>query len=147
MCWISTRKDGKAIAKVAKKDIPIIKIGQRRFDLFVSAAFAYEYKMRAQQKPIKIESLHTKISYVGEGYHFYIPRMVRIEHVVGTSLITLCGVLCRKYLHHYLINDTSCIAKGYVPKGTKYYLNANGEGVAEQIVLTEMIDMSNCLIN
>lgn len=41
----------------------------------------------------------------------------------------------------------NCIAKGYIPKGTVYYLNANGEGVAEQIILTEMIKINKCLIN
>ena len=151
MCWISTRKDGKAIAKIAKKDIPVIKIGHRIFNRFASAAYAYEYKMGDLQENIKIEPFHhslcTKRNYIEKGYHFYRPGMTYMEHVVGTSSLMVCGVLRRGFIHHYLITNTSCIAKGYVPKGTKYYLNAKGEGVAEQIVLTEMINISNCLTN
>lgn len=145
MCWISTKKDGKATAKVAKKDIPIIKIGHRRFNRFVSAGFAYEYRMGELQKSIKIKSFGGY--YIEEGYHFYKPGMTRIENV-GESFLVVYGTLCKNgHFHQYLITETSCVAKGYIPKGTVYYLNAIGVGVAEQIVLTEMIDMKDYLTN
>lgn len=144
MCWISTRKDGKAIAKIAKKDIPIIKIGHRRFHLFVSAAYAYGYEMGKLQKPIKIEPRRRfydtlYVDGIEEGYHFYKPRMIRIERVISRPLLRIWSVFGKIDFHHYTITDTLCIAKGYIPKGTVYYLNEDGEGVAEQLVITKMI--------
>lgn len=152
MCWISTRKDGKAIAKVAKKDIPIIKIGHRVFNKFVSAKYAYEYNMGELQKHIKIEPIdgtrYFENYYIEEGYHFYKPEMIYLKmHKSYLSMLMVSSRLSAFFHCRHLITETSCVVKGYIPRGTIYYLNANGEGVAEQIVLTEMISINDYLTN
>lgn len=75
---------------------------------------------------------------IEKGYHFYKPNMVTVSKVglfmtyirsrIANNSHCTCHIFMRKVL----------IAKGFIPKGTVYYLNSKGEGVAEQICLTEM---------
>lgn len=97
MCWISTRKDGKAIPKVAEKDIPIIKIGEIfQKDKFLSSIRRCIYDLQCTTPKVKIIPYDTRINYISEGYHFYKPNMVKTILKCSESVVDICSIFNKK---------------------------------------------------
>lgn len=141
--WYPTNKTNTAVAKIAEKDIPIIKVGISEDINFFTSCFQKScYKLNCPVPRVRIQPLSTGA--IAEGYHFLKPNMIDID---VDRVVTLMGTVpavnihCRFEKQHlvlYFNHERLVIVKGIIPKGTIYYLNANGEGVAERIVLTEI---------
>lgn len=162
MCWIPTNKEHVAVAKVAQKDIPIIKIGYSfQKDKFASFVKIHEYDLQCPTSIVKIKPHSMTVynrkfkystDYIEEGYHFYKSNMIRtvLSTLYLDMYINICSRFNKKSVFCFNITGritTICIAKGYIPKGTTYYLNSNGEGVAEQITITEIKRVRDYLTN
>lgn len=144
--WYPTNKSYEAIAKIAEKDIPIIKVGTSLDPkIFTSDFMVAKYRLNKSVPRVRI--LTGLAGEIAEGYHFYKPNMVTICR--SETIRSLNGLyrpphICSRfepYHVHYVFGVNTVIAKGFIPKGTIYYLNSRGEGVAEQIYLTEMIKL------
>ena len=137
MCWSPTNKRHKAIAKIAQIDIPIIKVGTSlEPEIFISDVMAAEYRLNEPVPRIRIHPLLA--GQIDEGYHFYAPNMITIRPILDD--LPTRGISSRfiPYDIHEVFGINTVIAKGFIPKGTVYYINSRGEGVAERIYLTEM---------
>lgn len=144
MCWIPTNKERIAVAKVAQKDIPIIKIGKRINNAFISQVYHALYYINEPTQRIFVYPDIDGCIY--KGYHFFKPNMVtmRLKYDMFGYVFINSRLRIRTpgYSRFY---DGVYIAKGCVPRGTIYYLNAYGEGVAEKIVITEFINIKDYL--
>lgn len=144
--WYPTNKSHLAVAKIAKKDIPIIKVGTSGHpEIFVSDFMGAAYWLNKTVPRVRIHPM--LVGRIEEGYHFYKPNMVTInknEKICISSEGLPPWYICSRFMPHHLhcvFKEDTVIAKGFIPKGTVYYLNSRGEGVAEQICLTEMIKL------
>ena len=138
MCWTSYNK--KISAKIAKQDIHTIKFVDNKFindKAYVSCYRKYVYIKNKPAPKIKITPLNdvfrdglTK-QVINEGYHSYSAEIkteiVRDEEDCNPTYICLYSTNgaymdCFKVKR---VRQVTCI----IPKGTKYYVNENGEYV------------------
>lgn len=136
MCWISSE----AIPHIAEEDIEIFKICEGiEADEVESYYRLYFYKLNQVYKlvcPIVVEFrediLPNKFA-INRGFHSYIKECtIRISSIYKSAEVLYNGTCIESY------NDYAIKVKGYIPKGTKYYINNNGECVSEAICLTEI---------
>lgn len=149
--WYPTNKSSIAVAKIAERDIPIIKVGisSTTSDTFMSYFRHACYELNRPVRQIKIEPLG-KFELIAEGYHFFKSNMITVNtnelysHSYTFPYMEVRSRFTSEITHFYpkqIVPNHLVIVKGFIPKGTIYYLNADGEGVAERIVLTEMTEV------
>jgi hypothetical protein len=145
MCWISNKKP---IEKLAKRNILVYKIGavnEKKKDNFfsyfllsvkngLSSHFEYDKNVKAEIVELHpIKTIDSYCFYIEKGYHSYSGEC---HYKTGKNgEIRLCGIC------YY--NGTT-IGKFIIPKGSKYFLNENGEYVSNQI---EFVDSFKTPLN
>lgn len=132
MCWKTDRKEYTQI-KTATKNIPVYKFLTRNGHTPFK-----DYPIIFEKKLPKVELL--------DDYHFYDNGINQGYHSYSTSV-----QLCESLNNTYVYDPSPCwigsfphrivCHKGYIPKGTKYYINERCEIVSETlVVLNEIID-------
>lgn len=143
MCWISN----KLKIKTAKRNIPIWKVVEfdNKRKMYISPFKYYQYfpgVVNTTQMIFRIFDYSYEINGY-EGFHSFSNKL-RYECFKGDISIYKKGVFTKeKYFFTY---DAGCnfspvIAKGYLPKGTKYAINKVGEVISDCIVINEFIDL------
>ena len=136
MCWVSDV----AVPRIAEEDVEIFKICESyELDVVESYYMLSYYTLNEVYKlasPIVVEFkediLPNKFA-INRGFHSYIKECVVRTFSIYKSLEVQYNGRCIEAYNDYVIK-----VKGYIPKGTKYYINNNGECVSEAICLTEI---------
>lgn len=134
MCWKTFRKEYSQI-KTAMEDIPVYKFLKRNGHTPFK-----NYPIILGKKLPKVELLgiyHFYDDGIDQGYHSYSTSILIGKDFGNTYVYNQSIEGCRVgILPRHLV----CY-KGYIPKGTKYYINENNEIVSETlVVLNESID-------
>jgi len=135
MCWESIHTP---ILSIAEERVPIFKITHKGLISYYQN-FQYElnkeYSMKLES-PI-IESYNSSTSLIHcrifKGFHSYSPQKIKI---FPTYINEFMVIVNHTVLEVY-DNDTTIKVDGYLPIGTKYYINELGEIVSDKIVLTK----------
>lgn len=140
MCWLTYKKECTE-CRIATEDIPIYKV---LYNTLRSLYRFYEYSLNKvysmeinspYEIPSKIRNSHYSITL---GFHSYSPSMTytRVYHdLFWTVNSNNKGMI----LDTFTNTNNTVKVKGFIPKGSHYYLNENGEYVSDSIVLTEII--------
>ena len=143
MCWISN----KLKIKTAKRNIPIWKVVEfdNKRKIYISPFKYYQYfpgTINTTQMIFRVFSYSYEINGY-EGFHSFSNKL-RYKYSKGDISVYKKGSFAKeKYFFTY---DADCnfspaIAKGYLPKGTKYAINKVGEVISDCIVINEFIDL------
>lgn len=137
MCW--TSKNLKI--KTAKKNIPIWKVV--KFDnkrkVYISPFRYYRYfpgMVNNTQMIFRTFDYSYEINGC-EGFHSF-SNKVRYKYSNGNISVYKKGIFTKK---EFFNCNSPAIAKGYLPKGTKYAINGVGEIISDCIVINEFIDL------
>ena len=143
MCWISN----KLKIRIAKKDIAVWKVVffDRKRGIYISPITDYRYILDVINNAnmvFKIINDHSSIggyegfhSFSNTVYYNYDNRKVYIykKHIFAKDEFIL------KFYDKS--NFDFVIAKGRLPKGTKYAINKNGEIISSSIVIDDFINL------
>lgn len=143
MCW--TSKNLKI--KTAKKNIPIWKVVEfdNKRKVYISPFRYYQYlpgMVNITQMIFRAFNCSCEINGY-EGFHSFSNKL-RCKCSKSNISIYKKGVFTKdKYFFTYDIdyNFSPALAKGYLPKGTKYAINKVGEVISDCIVINEFIDL------
>lgn len=168
MCWKTKKLPEK---KVATEDISIIKVVAKNEDSDVIVPYymlgTYKYKLGEEYKT-RIGLIGEHITYreempvyfIEKGFHSYSKDMCSYskdkdafgkEYIAITKPNLECAMFGTRI--HNELDKTSInkfglfkeyepvVVSGYVPKGSEYYLNEEGEIVSDKIVLKEVMDI------
>lgn len=139
MCWITFDKPLKK--SIAEKDIPIFKVCTKsaRFLNTVRSYFKdYYYQLGIVYElsciiPIEIND-HFEID---EGFHSYLASCI-FKHDVFDN-IWIISTRSMRYVCSY--ESRGIKVSGYIPKGSEYYVNEDGECVSNSICLTKIREL------
>lgn len=133
MCWISEEIPKR---QIADNDIPVFKMLRKgHFDgIFVSPYFGFIYavgKVYSKKNPITIVGGITNFM-IKEGYHSYSSKTVIVYNrsAVYSTDNGKVDILLDCY-------EECTEVSGYIPRGSVYYLNNQGEYVSDKIVLVK----------
>ena len=140
MCWITFDKPLKK--SIAEKDIPIFKVCTKsaRFLNTVRSYFKdYYYQLGIVYELSCIIPLEINDCFeIDEGFHSYLANCCVFTHDVFDDLWVRTK-LSMRYLCYY---DSRAIkVSGYIPKGSEYYVNEDGECVSNAICLTSIEEL------
>lgn len=142
MCW-KTRQDIFLQSIETKGDIPIFKICaplSENYILSVHRSFLYNlnrvYTLKDQDMILILPTVNwtTTIASIYEGFHSYITDCKLYDNLVGHVYVK--GINAETIG----VYGKSQVVKvfGYIPKGSTYYINENGECVSNSICLTKI---------
>ena len=140
MCWTTFIYPH---IQIATENIPVYKIVDKKkgfwfWSTFSSYYYGFTYKLhkRYSEKLGRIWDPCTGLYAIDEGIHSYHNTLTRIStSKYGDRWIrSFNGEILDNYC---TLARTIVKVQGYIPKGSKYYLNEDGEYVSEQIVLTK----------
>lgn len=142
MCWLSN----KLKIKIAKKDIVIWKVVQ--YDtiegIYISPIKRYRYILDIIYNTSMVFRVNDYPGIGGyEGFHSF-SNKVYFRHSDGKVHIYKKRIFAEdKHLFNIYgeIGFDFAIAKGRLPKGTKYAINKNGEIISSSIVIDYFIDL------
>ena len=174
MCWKQYKKLPQTLdTKVSDDKVEVIKICEidkygKLYGFFHSY---FEYELNKEYKTemnIKHEVVNLPLSdesynyYEGNnGFHSYSKEKCKLVvtkeatygdidgvQYISISMLSPHNTEISGYSSHYSsqINRVA-IVKGYIPKGSTYLENENGEIISEGIVLTEILNLEICLGN
>ena len=144
MCW--TSKNLKI--KTAKRDIPVWKIVEfdNKRKVYTSPFRYYQYfpgMVNTTQMIFRTFDYSYEINGY-EGFHSFSNKL-RYKYSNGNISVYKKSIFTKKecFFNSY---NTGCnfspvIAKGYLPKGTKYAINKVGEVISDCIVINEFINL------
>lgn len=143
MCW----KSKKLKIKTAKRDIPIWKVVQ--FDnqkrIYISPFKSYQYVPGVVNSTQMIFRTFD-YSYEINGYNGFHSFSNKLCYKYSKGDIYICkkGIFTKEEC--YIFFNANCyfskaIAKGYLPKGTKYAINKVGEVISDCIVINKFINL------
>ena len=143
MCWYSE----KLKIKTAKRNIPIWKVVEfdNKRNMYISPFKYYQYfpgMVNTTQMIFRAFSYSGEINGY-EGFHSFSNKL-RYKYSKGDISVYKKGSLAKeKYFFTYDVdcNFSPVIAKGYLPKGTKYAINKVGEVISDCIVINEFINL------
>lgn len=143
MCW--TSKNLKI--KTAKKDIPVWKIVEfdNKRKVYISPFRYYQYfpgMVNTTQMIFRTFDYSYEINGY-EGFHSFSNKL-RYKYSNGNISVYKKDIFTKeKYFFTYDsdFNFSPAIAKGYLPKGTKYAINKVREVISDCIVINEFIDL------
>ena len=142
MCW--TSKNLKI--KTAKRNIPIWKIVEfdNKMKVYISPFRYYQYfpgMVNTTQMIFRTFDYSYEINGY-EGFHSFSNKL-RYKHYKDGINVYKKGIFTKeKCVFIYSAGCNSpAIAKGYLPKGTKYAINKVGEVISDCIVINEFIDL------
>ena len=139
MCWTTSIYPH---IKLATENIPVYKIVDKTggfwfWSTFSSYYYGFTYKLHKtySEKLGAIHDLRTELYAINEGIHSYHNTLTKIStSKYGDKWVNdFNGYI----LDNYCRLGNVVKVQGYIPKGSKYYLNENGEYISEQIVLTK----------
>lgn len=139
MCWTTSIRPQ---IKIATENIPVYKIVDKKggfwfWSTFSSYYYGFIYKLhkRYSEKIGGIRDLRTGVYAIDKGIHSYHNTLTSIStSKYGDRWIRSFN---GEILDNYCRFGNVVRVQGYIPKGSKYYLNENGECISEQIVLTK----------
>lgn len=142
MCWLSN----KLKLKIAKKDIAVWKVVQ--YDtikgIYISPIKRYRYILDI----IYITSMVFRVNdYPGiggcEGFHSFSNKVYFRYSDDTVHIYKKCIFAEDKQVFNIYgeIGFNFAIAKGRLPKGTKYAINKNGEIISSSIIIDEFINL------
>jgi len=144
MCWVS--KECKPL--VSDGNVKVIKIcGQKANSLlfgYFRTLFSYHLNLTYKTE-VKIHKPYFANEFYGrEGFHCYSADKCTWKSDVKNRVIkigTYSDTLTyfASYPIDYANFSNVVIAEGYIPKGTVYYINMDGEIISNSIVLTKII--------
>lgn len=144
MCW--TSKNLKI--KTARKNIPIWKIVDfdNKRKVYTSPFKYYQYfpgTINTTQMIFRTFGYSHEINGY-EGFHSFSNKL-RYKYSNGNISVYKKGIFTKKecFFTSYKVGCIflPAIAKGYLPKGTKYAINKVGEVISDCIVINEFIDL------
>ena len=122
MCFYISKNPKYSNEKIARKDIPILKVLRREGHTFLApymAAFKY-FDDRTKKQEIK--------------YSTQLSRIITVQHTIWDRSCITDGF--HSYTTDYQINTDNYIVNAYIPKGAKYYFNPYyKEYVSNEIVI------------
>lgn len=125
MCWFIDKN--KILPLVANEDIEVIKIvrknGETPFHNYVVA-----FNERLPKVSI-VPQYGSRLAMIEVGYHSYSKKIVITEQLATFTVLAL-NSFCN-------YQKDCCFYKAYIPKGTTYYENDNGEIVSESLFVTD----------
>lgn len=139
MCWKTDRKEYTQI-KTATKNIPVYKFLTRNGHTPFK-----DYPIIFEKKLPKVELLNDYHFYdngINQGYHSYSTSVCLSESLNNTHVYAPSPSPCwlGSFPHRIVCH------KGYIPKGTKYYINEWCEIVSETlVVLPEIVNANSYL--
>lgn len=140
MCWISN----KCNPLVSDGNVKIIKIcGQKensRLCGYFRTSFNYNLNFTYKTE-VKIHQAYFDNEYFGhEGFHCYSADKCTWEIDIKKRIIKINALTYfASYPIDYADFSNVVIVEGYIPKGTVYYSNMDGEIISNSIVLTKII--------
>ena len=142
MCWLSN----KLKIKTAKKDIAVWKIVlfDRRKGIYVSPIINYRYILGVIYKVEMIFKVNNYPLIGGhDGFHSFSNRVY--YRYFNNKIHIFKKRIFAEEEHVFNISGNAgfnfAIAKGRLPKGTKYAINKNGEIISSSIVIDDFIDL------
>lgn len=140
MCWT-----GYYIPQIAERNIPIFKVVRERYGAIFSAYTHYRYFLN-NLVVVKIEDAYdagANYQEINRALHSYNPEIVHVIGLIPNSYPRLINIITESkrldYFHNF---DGSCKrANGFIPKGSIYCMNDDGEYISNQIILTEIVDI------
>lgn len=140
MCWVTSKPPERLIAK---ENIPIFKVCAESAKInTVNSYFKYyKYELNTIYKLnnkiltfIVTASTGTKHTCINAGYHSYLTGKCNfIKDSAGCISVTDAKGLFLYSYGAYVIK-----VAGYIPKGSEYYINEQGECVSDSIYLTKI---------
>ena len=144
MCW----KSQNLKIKTAKRNIPIWKIVDfdNKRKIYISPFRYYQYfpgMVNTTQMIFRTFDYSYEINGY-EGFHSF-SNKVCYKYSNGNISVYKKGIFTKKECfftsYNASCNFSPAIAKGYLPKGTKYAINEVGEIISDCIVINEFIDL------
>lgn len=144
MCW--TSKNLKI--KIARRNIPIWKIVEfdNKRKVYTSPFRYYQYfpgMVNTTQMIFRTFDYSYEINGY-EGFHSFSNKL-RYKYSKSNISVYKKGIFTKKECFFTSYNEccifSPAIAKGYLPKGTKYAINEVGEIISDCIVINEFIDL------
>ena len=144
MCW----KSQNLKIKTAKRNIPIWKIVDfdNKRKVYISPFRYYQYfpgMVNTTQMTFRTFDYSYEINGY-EGFHSFSNKL-RYKYSKGNISVYKKGIFTKKECFFTSYNEgcifSPAIAKGYLPKGTKYAINEVGEIISDCIVINEFIDL------
>lgn len=139
MCWSSKNLK----IKTAKRNIPIWKVVHfdNKNKIYISPIKGYHYipdnynttKMTFQVS----DNFNEIIGY--EGFHSFSNKVCYKYSGIDIHIYKKC-IFIKRFIYN-MWGPSAAIAKGYLPKGTKYAVNKFGEIISNCIVINKFIDL------
>lgn len=134
MCWESNTIP---IKQVAEENIPIYKIcrGHDKIRAYFHIDYIYTLnKVYKQDEPIIVEEVRCyffKKYTIDKAFHSYLASCKMRSEEKGSAKV--CHASYRSSFLLYVM--------GYIPIGTTYYVNEEGEVASDEIILTDYIEI------
>lgn len=133
MCWVTVNRED-VIPHTAETDMPVYKVLRRNGK---TPRMGFDVPIYGEPLP-KVEINLDAYNMISEGYHSYATGVELRDLFDSLHIELICpGEICFNMYYHDCV-----VHKGYIPKGTKYYVNSNGVIVSETLVITK--DTQNC---
>lgn len=133
MCWIIVNRED-VIPHTAETDMPVYKVLRRNGK---TPHMGFDVSIYGEPLP-KVEIKLDAYNMISEGYHSYATGVELCDLFSSLHIKLICPreICLNGYYHDCVVH------KGYIPKGTKYYVNSSGVIVSETLVITK--DTQNC---
>lgn len=131
MCWTTY---GIPSALIAEVDIPILKVGVEYENIMISPYNKFLYELEKIYKMDRMRPIYSMSQcHIYEGFHSYDPRELQLYREFWGIIVAKGGL--RQECYPAWMN----IFKGFIPKGSHYYLNMRGELVSDGICITNKV--------
>lgn len=142
MCW----KSKNLKIKTAKRNIPIWKIVEfdNKRQIYISPFKHYQYVpnvINTTQMIFRVLDYSYEVSGY-EGFHSFSNKLY-YKYFKGDISVYKRGIFTKEacFTYNANCNFSTAIAKGYIPKGTKYAINKVGKVISNCIVINEFINL------
>lgn len=142
MCW----KSKNLKIKTAKRNIPIWKIVEfdNKRQIYISPFKHYQYVpsvINTTQMIFRALDYSYEVSGY-EGFHSFSNKLY-YKYFKGDISVYKRGIFTKEnyFTYNANCNFSAAIAKGYIPKGTRYAINKVGEIISNCIVINEFINL------
>lgn len=140
MCWT-----GNLILHTAEENIPIFKVANKGLDGIYSYYLLSYYQLGVlKSSPIIIAKKNwiLRTVKVNTALHSYNPKKVTVNKDIFSNCIFIYykGKILLDVLS---FNKTSVVVKGFIPKGSQYCENEEGEIISDQLILTEICEIES----
>ena len=141
MCWTAIEEKDR-ICRVAENDIRIFKIVDKIGDSMVYTPYYYYWTLRKYGLDWEY---YTKMGerilnnggvIVDRGFHSYSRKKCCVKEGMSCYSVFKKGGGELWHSFEFSTEGKTCVLWGIVPKGSRYYENADGEIVSERIKLT-----------